>query len=76
MFTALWVAWLLAFVAIETWALIDRRRGDTLSEHAWDWFCLTGTKAGKSGWCIIRRIVFFSAWLWLTIHFVTGGAWL
>jgi hypothetical protein len=76
MFTAAWVIWLVAFVAIEAWALVRKKRGDTLSEHTWDWFCLKGSKGGKSTWCVVRRVTFVAFWAWLTIHFVTGGAWL
>ena len=75
-FTVLWILWLLGFVAIETAALIRKKRDDTLSEPTWDWFCLKGKKAGKSPWCVIRRILFLSFWLWLSLHFLTGGAWL
>lgn len=73
-FTIAWVSVLVWFIVWETWALIRRRRGDTLSEHVWDWFCLRGKKQGKSAWCIIRRVAFYSFWIWLTVHFLSGGA--
>lgn len=76
MFTALWAGWLALFIVIEAWALIRRKRDDTLSENVWDWFCLRGSKTGKTPWCIIRRILFIGFWAWLSIHFVTGGSWL
>ena len=76
LFTAAWIAVIVWFVVWEAWAIIRKRRGDTLSEHVWDWFCLRGKKANKSRWCIIRRVIFFGFWTWLTIHFLTGGAWL
>jgi len=75
-FTVLWVGIILYFVIVEGIALVRKRRGDTLSEHVWDWFCLRGKKEGKSGWCIVRRILFFAFWIWLTVHFLSGGAWL
>lgn len=70
----LWVGFVAYFVVVEAAALRDRRRGDTLSEHVWDWFCLRGRKHGKSAWCIIRRICFYAFWVWLTVHFLSGGA--
>lgn len=76
LFTIAWVTVVLWFIVWETIALVRKRKGDTLSEHVWDWFCLRGSKAGKSGWCIIRRVLFFGFWIWLTVHFLTGGAWL
>lgn len=75
-YTWAWILWILAFAVIEGIALVDRRRDDTLSEHTWDVFCLRGKKAGKSPWCVVRRIAFFSFWLWLSVHFLSGGAWL
>ena len=75
-YTAGWVLWIVLFAALETAALVDRRRGDTLSEHTWDWFCLRGGKAGRSRWCVLRRFGFLAFWAWLTIHFLSGGAWL
>ena len=76
MFTVLWVSWLLVFVGVEAWALIRKKRNDTLSEFTWGVFCLRGSKAGKDAWCIIRRISFFAFWIWLTVHFLSGGLWL
>ena len=75
-FGVLWLGIILYFVVVETIALVRKKRGDTLSEHVWDWFCLKGKKDGKSAWCIIRRVLFFGFWLWLTVHFLSGGAWL
>lgn len=75
-FTIAWVGIVLYFIVWEAIALWRKRRGDTLSEHVWEWFCLKGKKDGKSPWCIIRRILFFGFWIWLTVHFLSGGAWL
>ena len=75
-FGVLWLGIILYFVVVETIALVRKKRGDTLSEHVWDWFCLKGKKDGKSAWCIVRRVLFFGFWLWLTVHFLSGGAWL
>lgn len=75
-FTLLWVGIVIYFVIVEGVALVRKKRGDTLSEHVWDWFCLKGEKDGKSAWCIVRRVLFFGFWIWLTVHFLSGGAWL
>jgi len=73
-FTIVWVTWLLVFLGIEAVALIRKERGDTLSEHVWLWFNLR--KSGKTTWQKVRRYGFLAFWLWLTIHFVSGGAFL
>ena len=73
-FTIAWIGFGVYFLVFEIPALIRKRRGDTLSEHVWDWFCLRGKKDGKSAWCIIRRIFFYAFWVWLTVHFLSGGA--
>lgn len=36
-FTLAWILWALAFCVIEGVALVNRQRGDTLSEHMWAW---------------------------------------
>ena len=75
-FTAAWIFVIVWFFFWEIPAIIRKERGDTLSEHVWSWFCLKGKKDGKSAWCIIRRVFFFGFWIWLTVHFLSGGAWL
>lgn len=54
------MAWIAAFLVLETWALIDRDRGDTLSESIWflqrQWWPLT----------VILAVLF----LFLIWHFV------
>lgn len=64
-----WVLWLVMFLAIEGAALVNRDRGDTLSEHVWKWFGLRGKPSGYR-W---RRFAFLAFWAWLTVHFFTGG---
>lgn len=61
-FTVFWVLWGLAGLAIEIWSIVDRRAGDTLSEHLW--YLL------RSGftWFVCLGIL-----VWLTIHLLTGG---
>lgn len=75
-FTVAWIGIIVYFLVFETWALLRKKRGDTLSEKTWDWFCLKGGKAGKGRWCMVRRVLFFGFWVWLSIHFLTGGAWM
>jgi hypothetical protein len=68
-YTVLWLLWLLGFVVIEGAALRDKRRGDTLSEHVWTWFCMRGT--GR--FAKLRRVALISFLIWLLVHFVGGG---
>jgi len=70
-FTPLWIAWLALFVVIEGVALVRKRRGDTLSENTWSWFCLRDNDGSTS--CKVRRIAFIAFWVWLTIHLIFGG---
>lgn len=53
-FTAAWIFWLLMFAAIEGAALVNRKRGDTLSEHIWSWFAV---RDKPKGWVARRRIL-------------------
>lgn len=61
--TALWWTWIAAFIAFEAAALIDRRKGDTLSEHVREWF-RTNTPRG--------RLIFGAGWVvfagWFLVH--------
>ena len=66
--TIAWIGWLIAFVVIEAIAIKSKARGDTLSEHVWSWFSLRKSKKN------VFTYGFLLFWLWLTIHFVTGGA--
>ena len=75
-FTAAWIFMGLWFVVWEALALMRDDRGDTLSEHVWGWFQLKGRKDGKKPWQVLLRIGFVGFWAWLTIHFLSGGAWL
>lgn len=77
MFTALWIGWIIYFVAVEAVALLNSRDGDTLSEHVWAWFGTEWHKGAtprqRSGWTQLRRIVLLAFLVWLTAHFMTGG---
>ncbi len=69
-YTAGWIAWIGMFFAIEGAALFNKREGDTLSEHVWDWFAVKDKPTGYK-W---RRGALYTFLAWLTTHFVTGGA--
>lgn len=74
--TILWVGWLAIFVVLEGIAIVRSDRGDTLSEKVWSWFSLKGPKGELSAWRAVTRFLFLAFWAWLTIHFLSGGAWL
>lgn len=75
-FTAAWVFILVWFAVWETIAIIRKKRGDTLSEHVWSWFSLRGRKGDLTKWQALSRFAFLAFWAWITIHFLSGGAWL
>ena len=67
-YTVAWIMWIVMFLVIEGKAIIDKDRGDTLSEHVWKWF---GVKSKPLGWK--QRRWALAAFLgWLTTHLVTG----
>ena len=68
--TILWGLWLVMFTVIEVPALLDDEKGDTFSEHIWNWFAVKG----KPKWWRLRRFALLSAVAWLALHFLTGGA--
>ena len=67
-YTWAWVFWLAFFVVVEGVALIDKDRGDTLSEHVWKWFKVKD-KPRQWTW---RRIVLTAFLAWLLVHMVAG----
>ena len=69
-YTWLWIAWLVAFLGIEGAALINKDKGDTLSEHVWKWFSVREAGSKKRTFRIATLGAFM---LWLGIHFVSGG---
>jgi len=69
-YTWLWVAWLLAFIGIEAAALINKDKGDTLSEHVWKWFSVKEQSSVKRNF---RMVCLGGFLLWLATHFMTGG---
>ena len=59
----LWLAWVAAFFALEIPAVLNARKGDTLSEQFRLWFH-TGTTTGRIVW-----LVTFAAFaLWFGPH--------
>lgn len=69
-YTIAWLLWILAFFVIEVPAILNKRLGDTLSEHVWRWFSV---KSRSTGWKI-RRFSLLALLAWLSAHFLTGGA--
>lgn len=63
-YTLLWVVWLVQFAAIEGVALVDKRPGDTLSEHVWNWFSI---RDKSTGW-LWRRGALLAFLGWLIAH--------
>lgn len=63
---AVWGGLLLAGAAVEAFALVSKRDGDTLSERTRSWFRVN-TRAG--------RIVFAAGWsafaVWFLVHILT-----
>ncbi len=68
-YTLAWLIWLLQFAAIEGAALVNKRDGDTLSEHVWRWFSM---RQKGAGWRM-RRFALLAFLAWLVAHFLTAG---
>lgn len=68
----MWIAWVAMFVGIETPALLNSTKGDTLSEHVWNWITHPhdGPKAGLGTW--IGRMGIITLLVWLCGHFIAG----
>lgn len=64
-----WAGWGIAFLIIEGFALFNKQKGDTLSEHVWQIFSIK--HKGKMAWT--RRGGLIAFMIWLFIHFVSGG---
>ena len=67
-YTWAWIFWLAFFAVVEGVALLDKDRGDTLSEHVWSWFKIKD-KPRQWTW---RRIVLAAFLAWLLVHMVAG----
>ena len=72
--TFAWIGWLLAFLILEAVAIVRKKSDDTLSEKTWRWFSLKGDKSKLKSWQYMLRYGFIAFWLWLTIHFISGGS--
>ena len=68
-YTIGWIVWIIMFFAIEIPAILNKQKGDTLSEHIWMWFSI---KDKSSGWRI-RRFSLLSILTWLIVHIISGG---
>ncbi len=66
--TTAWFLWIVMFGTIELPALLNRRLGDTLSEHIWKWFSI---KTKSTGWRL-RRFSLVAFLSWMMIHLLTG----
>ncbi|MEV5049094.1 hypothetical protein AB0N20_32005 [Streptomyces griseoincarnatus] len=63
----IWAGWTSLFALAETWALMNRKDGDTLSENVRTLFRIRTSKAG--------RAIFTVGWsgfsVWFLIHILT-----
>ena len=71
MWTLAWLLWIAAFAVIEGAALVNDKRGDTLSEHFRRWF-RTDTHRGRTAWLVVSGVFF----AWFLIHIATPAGWL
>jgi hypothetical protein len=69
-FTIAWLIWLGGFVFIEGLALLNKEKGDTLSEHVWKWFKVKEPKSARRNLRVATLAGFMT---WLGVHFVTGS---
>lgn len=67
--TWLWIAWIVAFFALEVPALLNKREGDTLSEHLWRWFSINE----QGHFWRLRRFALLAILAWLAAHLLTRG---
>jgi hypothetical protein len=66
--TVAWIMWFVFFAAVEGAALVNKDRGDTLSEHVWSWFKI---REKPRQWTV-RRAVLAGFLVWLLVHMVAG----
>ena len=72
-YTSAWLIWIALFIVIEGFALIDKRQGDTLSEHVRKWFRIKDPRPTKTVWVIRGSLMAFL--LWLITHFFWEFPW-
>jgi len=68
-YTIAWIGWGVYFLAVEIPALLNDKKGDTLSEHLWNWFSIR--RKGRA--YRLRRFILGAFMFWLSLHFMTGG---
>lgn len=66
-YTIAWIAWFVFFGATEGRALLNKGKGDTLSEHVWRWFNV----ADEPRWTF-KRFALAAFMVWLSGHFIFG----
>ena len=59
-YSKLWVAWLALFLVIEGAAILNSKKGDTLSEHVWRWIPYKSAR-----WVALGGFL-----AWLAYHFL------
>ena len=70
-YTVGWILWALGFVALEFFALKDKRKGDTLSEHVQAAIGTGSKKRTAAMWAF--RLGLGGLFVWLIPHFFTAG---
>jgi hypothetical protein len=70
-YTALWLAWIAAFFAIELPPVHFRHSVDTLSDHVWFWFGIR-RRTPPLKQLRARRLALMFFMAWLSAHFLTG----
>ncbi len=68
LYTMAWIMWIAMFFVIEVPAIVNRKEGDTLTEHVRKWF---STRTKPSQWRL-RRLVLLFFLVWLVVHFFLG----
>jgi hypothetical protein len=62
-YTVAWAIWIVYFLAVETIAILDKDRGDTLSEHVW-----AIVRSSSFAWFMVGGLL-----IWLVYHFLFEG---
>ena len=68
-YTVAWIIWILLFIVIEALAVINNKKGDTLSEHFWEWFDIKDIGKPRK----VMRLAALGGLTWLFVHLLTGG---
>jgi hypothetical protein len=71
-YTWTWILWLGAFLVAEGLALVNKKPGDTLSEHAWKWFAVKDEEGRKNKAWRLRRVAITGFLAWLLVHIGWG----